>query len=261
MLKPFTRIISTALVCLLGTMVSSLSTATTVQFQTSLGDFEVILFDQGTPATVDNFLAYVEAGDYTDTIFHRSVANFVVQSGGYSLTEEGTLVPISQRPAVTNEPVYSNIRGTIAMAKLGGNANSATSQWFFNLGNNSANLDVQNGGFTVFGIVKDNGMDIVDDIADLPVFNLGSPLDTIPLVDYTVQDAASGVEITKDNFMRIYAIVVTDGAENTLGSIQPLENTLIHGGEPEGDDSGGGSLPLSLLALLIAAAGYRRKYR
>ena len=59
--------------------------------------------------------------------------------------------PITTKPAVINEPVYSNVKGTIAMAKQGGNENSATSQWFFNMSDNSQNLDLQNGGFTVFG--------------------------------------------------------------------------------------------------------------
>ena len=84
-----------------------------------------------------------------------------------------------------NEPFISNIRGTIAMAKLGGDPNSATSQWFINLADNSANLDTQNGGFTVFGHVTGNGMSVADAIAMLNRVNVGSPFDALPVRDYT----------------------------------------------------------------------------
>lgn len=129
---------------------TALSQATTVQIQTVMGDLEVNLFDKDTPATVANFLAYVNAGAYTDSIIHRSVPNFIVQGGGFKYNDAWPPVGIAQNPAVINEPLFSNVRGTIAMAKLGNNPNSATNQWFINLKDNSANLDRQNSGFTVF---------------------------------------------------------------------------------------------------------------
>ena len=94
------------------------------------------------------------------SIFHRSIANFVIQGGGYRI-KSGTLGTVPEGPAVKNEPHPGNpgnIFGTIAMAKLGGDPNSATNQWFFNLGDNRVapndlGLDTQNGGFTVFGKV------------------------------------------------------------------------------------------------------------
>jgi len=92
---------------------------------------------------------------------HRCIPGFVVQGGGFSSTNQlssNLLAVIHDVPSfgpITNEfnlgPRLSNIYGTIAMAKAGGDPNSASSQWFFNLGDNSANLDNQNGGFTVFG--------------------------------------------------------------------------------------------------------------
>ena len=72
------------------------------------------------------------------------------------------------------------------MAKIDGAADSATSQWFINLVDNSATLDTQNGGFTVFGRVLGDGMTVADAIAALPVFNFGTPFDTVPLRDYTI---------------------------------------------------------------------------
>src|SRR5688572_26014281 len=83
--------------------------ATTVQFQTSMGDFEVNLFDKTTPATVANFLKYVGDGAYDDTYIHRSVPDFVVQGGGFVFDyEEQKGSPITTHPTVANEPKLAN---------------------------------------------------------------------------------------------------------------------------------------------------------
>ena len=148
--------------------------ATIVEVETDLGTVEINLYDNATPATVTNFLNYVNSGAFTDSIFHRSVPGFVIQGGGFITDINAQVSEIMTNPAVTNEPVYSNVRGTIAMAKLGNDPNSATSQWFINLANNAANLDDQNGGFTVFGEVT-AGMDVVDTIAGLPRLRLWDP--------------------------------------------------------------------------------------
>jgi peptidyl-prolyl cis-trans isomerase A (cyclophilin A) len=136
-----------------------------------------------TPATVANFLSYVDGGHYANTFIHRSVPGFVVQGGGFTVTNTSpvTVPSVTQFPAVVNEPGNTNVRGTIAMAKLGSDPNSATNQWFFNLANNAANLDAQNGGFTAFGRVLGGGMAAVDAMAQVPRFGYGSPFDTIPL--------------------------------------------------------------------------------
>jgi peptidyl-prolyl cis-trans isomerase A (cyclophilin A) len=228
--------------------------ATIVQFQTVLGTFEVNLYDQSTPATVANFLAYVNAGAYDNAVFHRVVNGFVAQGGGYTYEGTETLAPIAQNPAVVNEPTFSNVRGTIAMAKLSGNANSATNQWFINLGDNSANLDAQNGGFTVFGQVIGNGMDVLDAINALPKFNFGSSFDTIPLRDYTAQNATDGVEITDRHLVLVTAIVVIDGAANTAAALSPVPNTLINAPPatpPAASSGGGGGGGVGLGSLLL----------
>jgi peptidyl-prolyl cis-trans isomerase A (cyclophilin A) len=240
--------------------------ATIVQFQTVLGTFEVNLYDQSTPATVANFLAYVNAGAYDNAVFHRVVNGFVAQGGGYTYEGTDTLAPIVQNAAVVNEPAFSNVRGTIAMAKLSGNANSATNQWFINLGNNSANLDAQNGGFTVFGQVIGNGMDVLDAINALPKFAFASPFDTIPLRDYTTQNATDGVEITDRHLVLVTAIVVLDGAANTAAGLSPVPNTLINAPPAtpppaSSDGGGGGAMGLgSLLALGVLGMLRRRRW-
>jgi len=114
-------------------LLSAEASATIVRFTTPIGNFDVNLYDKKTPATVANFLAYVKGGSYNNVVMHRSVSGFVVQGGGYTFTGALPFSTITEKAAVTNEPVYSNIRGTIAMAKLSGNANSATSQWFINV--------------------------------------------------------------------------------------------------------------------------------
>ncbi|ERN40551.1 peptidyl-prolyl cis-trans isomerase (rotamase) - cyclophilin family [Rubidibacter lacunae KORDI 51-2] len=153
------------------------------------GATNVVLFDQadeGAPLTVQNFSNYVNDGDYVNSIIHRLVSDFVIQGGGFvvdGLAEElaqndassgaGSTSLVPTDPPVQNEfsSDRSNVRGTIAMAKVGGDPDSATSQWFFNLGDNSSNLDSQNGGFTVFGeVLSEDDLETLDTIAALPVF-------------------------------------------------------------------------------------------
>ena len=158
--------------------------ATTIRLQTTLGIVDIQLFDSAAPATVENFLAYLNSGAYDNTFIHRSVPGFIVQGGGYALgSTPNSTVPLSARAPVVNEfsASRSNLRGTIAMAKLGGDPNSATCEWFINLANNSANLDNQNGGFTVFGKVLGNGMAIVDAIAALPTVDASGAFSDLPL--------------------------------------------------------------------------------
>jgi cyclophilin family peptidyl-prolyl cis-trans isomerase len=145
---------------------------TLAQFRTVFGNLDVELYDQQKPVTVRNFERLVQSGAYQNTFFHRVQPGFVAQGGGYYTSIPfGTnsfaspwsyLGQVPNFGAISNEfnigPRLSNTNGTLAMAKADGNPNSATSQWFFNLGNNSTNLDNQNGGFTVFGhVVRDTG--------------------------------------------------------------------------------------------------------
>jgi len=159
--------LASALAGMIIALIASTSIAdTVVRFDTVMGTFDVQLFDTTTPITVGNFLNYVRDADYDDSFFHRLVPGFVLQGGGFyydSATDQTEAVPTD--PPIQNEFQVSNTRGTIVMAKLGGDPDSATSQFFFNLTDNSANLDNQNGGFTVFGEVIGSGMDVVDLLA------------------------------------------------------------------------------------------------
>ncbi|MEY4642755.1 MAG: hypothetical protein RLZZ227_2749 [Pseudomonadota bacterium] len=143
------------------------------------GEICMELFPDAAPVTVANFLRYVQDGDYTNSMIHRTVSNFVIQGGGYTVFSDGIRV-VPTDPPIVNEYNQSNLRGTVAMARVGGNVNSATSQWFVNLADNTA-LNTVDGGFTVFARVV-NGMDVVDTIAALPRANFGAPLNETPHV-------------------------------------------------------------------------------
>lgn len=166
----------------------ALAQGTLVRLHTTQGPIDMRLLDAEAPRTVANFLAYVNGGDYPNAFFHRSVRNFVLQSGGFKWLPESSSCcqAVATRGQIQNEfaAARSNVRGTVAMAKLGSNPDSATSQWFVNLADNSANLDAQNGGFTVFARVTTPGMAVVDRIAALPTVNAGGAYSDLPVVDW-----------------------------------------------------------------------------
>ena len=161
---------------------SSGEAGTLAQFRTVFGDVEVELFEQDKPATVENFTRYVNAGLYTNMFAHRLNPGFVLQGGGFYVSNRGQtnqmLTAIPTFAPVTNEYSvgrrFSNTYGTIAMARVGGLTNSATSQWFFNLANN-ASLDTADGGFTVFGRVV-RGTNVLEKFR---TFRVGQPTNTI----------------------------------------------------------------------------------
>ncbi|MEM7412240.1 MAG: peptidylprolyl isomerase [Myxococcota bacterium] len=150
--------------------VPDLSGAVYVQVNTNMGLMTLELYPNTAPNTVQNFLNYMNDGDYDNVVFHRSVPGFVIQTGGFR--DVGPIYAgIPTDPPIANEPCLSNTRGTIAMARLGGQPDSATSQWFVNLVDNLF-LDSTDGvGFTAFGRVIDASLPVADAIAALPIFD------------------------------------------------------------------------------------------
>ena len=124
------------------------------------------------------------------------MSQFIVQGGGFMPVTDPTsgavtaLNPLPSYGPIQNEfsASRSNVAGTIAMAKVGNDPNSATNQWFFNVADNSSNLDNQNGGFTVFGQVLGSGMQLIDAIDGLPTYNLNQYFDP----NYSVDGASGG---------------------------------------------------------------------
>jgi len=236
-----------ALIFTMGLTVN-MANATIVRFETSLGDFDVNLYDETTPQSVANFLTYVTAGSYGNTLFHRSINGFILQGGGFTYDNSWPATSIQTNATVNNEPIYSNVRGTIAYAKLGGQPDSATSQWYFNLTNNNSNdpnsLDNQNGGFTVFGEVTGDGMAIIDSIVALNTFNLSGAFTDIPLQNYT-----EGTDPNDTNIILITSIEVIDSAVNTASGLNP---TATNRSETSSSSSGGGAFNLVMMILLVA---------
>lgn len=169
-----------------------------------------LLEDQlsGAPLTVANFERYIEENKYTDVILHRLVAGFVLQGGGFQWPDQqASPSTIESFAPVANEfsSERSNTRGTIAMAKIGNDPDSATNQWFFNLADNSSNLDNQNGGFTVFGKTKtETDLLFVDILASSPVANAGGVFSSLPYVSLTENT------ITAPDTLRFKSIEIID---------------------------------------------------
>ncbi len=175
------------------TLVSIEDRTPEVLLGTNRGDIRLELFYEDAPQTVHNFLRYVDEGFYTDVLFHRIVADFVIQAGGYVLNgdelveKEATYDPI---PSEAGNG-HSNVRGTISMALRGSDANSADSQFFINLSDENTFLDEprpNSPAFTVFGQVIE-GLDVVDDIAEVETGSR-SGLTDVPVDDVIIEGAS-----------------------------------------------------------------------
>jgi cyclophilin family peptidyl-prolyl cis-trans isomerase len=163
----------------------AVSAGSLARFQTPLGEIEVELFDSDKPVTVQNFIAYVQSGAYTNLFIHRWEPGFVIQAGSFYTADRQSQQPafaaVPRFDAITNEysvgRTFSNSYGTIAMAREPGATNSARADWFFNLGDNSF-LDDVDGGFTVFGRVL-RGTDVLDRFNNTDLTN-GLFMATVP---------------------------------------------------------------------------------
>ena len=153
-------------------------------FESNKGDWCLEMLSAEAPRTVANFLRYVNNGDYASSLIHRSVPGFVIQGGGYDIDSEGLVGTVANYGTIANEFNRSNARGTVSMAKLSGDPNSASNQWFINLADNTFLDAASSGSFTVFAQVA-SGMDVIDRIAGFRVgdlsFILGSPFNETPL--------------------------------------------------------------------------------
>jgi cyclophilin family peptidyl-prolyl cis-trans isomerase len=162
----------------------------------------------------------VNDGDYDGTFIHRVIPGVIIQGGGFAY-EAGEYVRVPQDGPVLNDPCISNTRGTVAMAKMPGDPNSATNQWFINLQDNLG-LDSAEEGFTVFGrVLNEDGMAVANAIASSPItdgrFSLNSPLrntfSQLPLLEPLIE-APGG-----------YDCFPLDDPFNDVGALVDLEVT------------------------------------
>ena len=162
------------------------TTAPKVLLKTSLGDITVELYPDKAPKSVENFLGYVKSGFYDGTIFHRVIANFMIQGGGFSkdLRQKHT------RAAIVNESNngLSNLRDTVAMARTA-DPNSATAQFFINtVDNPRLDYSASNPGYCVFGKVV-GGLDVVAKIGAVPTGAQGPFRSDVPVTPVVIEKA------------------------------------------------------------------------
>ena len=156
-----------------------------VLMTTSLGDILLELDGKRAPISVANFLSYADKEFYDGTIFHRVMGTFMIQGGGFTpgMTKKAT------DPTIKNEwrNGLKNTRGTIAMARLGGQPDSASSQFFINVVDNG-NLDLaqrDGAAYAVFGRVV-AGMDTVDAIREVDV-GMKKGRQDVPIVTVVIE--------------------------------------------------------------------------
>ena len=163
------RLSSLAVIIAAFAAIPALAANPQVEMETTAGTIKLELYPDATPKTVENFLKYVTAGQYDGTQFHRVIKGFMIQGGGYDaeFRQRPTRPPVPIESELSAKAGLSNKPGTVAMARTG-DPNSATSQFFINVGDNGQ-LDFkapnpQGYGYTVFGKVI-GGMDVVEKIA------------------------------------------------------------------------------------------------
>jgi len=178
-------IVTAGLTLVLALPLPAIAANPTVVMKTTAGTVTIVLDIDKAPKTVENFLAYVDAGFYDNTLFHRVIKGFMIQGGGFTkgMKQKET------RPPIENEADngLKNDRGTIAMARTNF-PHSASSQFFINLVDNTflnhTAKTTRGWGYCVFGHVTE-GMDVVDEIAKVPTgtrFGSGD----VPLEDVTI---------------------------------------------------------------------------
>ncbi len=156
-----------------------------VVMETSKGPFTIELYPDKAPETVKNFLAYVDAGFYDGTIFHRVIPKFMIQGGGFTpdMQQKSTRPPVKTE----SDNGLKNLRGTIAMARTQ-DPNSATAQFFINSADNAflnfTAKTVQGWGYAVFGKVV-QGMEVVDEISKVKTGAKGMHRD-VPVEPVTI---------------------------------------------------------------------------
>ncbi len=164
-----------------------------VEFDTTAGKIRVELYPDAAPKTVANFLDYVKAKHFDGTQFHRVIAGFMIQGGGFTpdFMQKPTKPPVANEAEQSSKAGLLNVPGTIAMARTS-DPNSATAQFFINVADNKflnfRSPDPGGIGYTVFGKVV-SGMDVVDKIAKAPTGSGGPFPKDVPVEKVIINKA------------------------------------------------------------------------
>ena len=203
-----------------------------VQFDTVLGKFNVMLREDAAPNHVFNFLQYVNALSYNDSIFHR-LANLsgrgvpqVLQGGEFKASP---FMEIVTTPPVDLEYNLPNALGTLAAARTSA-LNSATSQWYFNLTDNSTSLGQTGNGYTVFGQVIGTGMRIVNGFGAWPTVSdtiLGSRLETLPVFDSAATPVTDDANLAVINSISVIQIYPGAGTSLIQFAVQNSASSVV----------------------------------
>ena len=164
-----------------------------VDLDTSAGKIRIELYPDAAPKTVQNFLAYVKSKQYDGTQFHRVIAGFMIQGGGFTsafVQKRPSRPPLQNEAEQSSKAGLQNAPGTVAMARTG-DPNSATTQFFINVADNAfldhRSPDANGWGYAVFGRVI-AGTDVVDHIKALPTGTRGMHQD-VPTQDVVIERA------------------------------------------------------------------------
>jgi cyclophilin family peptidyl-prolyl cis-trans isomerase len=196
----------------------TVATSTLVNFNTSMGSFQVDLYDPLVGTTVTNFLGYVNSSAYSNTVIHRlqkapTQGIGIVQGGGFTpgaQADQFTHIANMTTPptGITLQDRMANLSGTISMARTG-NPNTATSEWFFNTvddplldGIHTGNPGTDRNGYAVFGQVMAGGMPVVNSIYNLPVKSMSVS------ADFPLRNWSSPQVVTEANYVFINSISV-----------------------------------------------------
>ena len=200
-----------------------------VRVTTNLGAFVIELQRDRAPLTVENFLGYVRAGHYTNTLFHRVIAGFVVQGGG---------VGIDMKPKPVQKPIANeagnglkNLRGTVGLARASG-PHTGDAQFFVNVADNS-DLDPlpTRWGYAVFGRIVE-GMEVVDRISVSPTGSVGPFKSDAPLQAVVIQQVELLADAPAPAATPTPAPAATPSAGETAPAPPPAEPAKDAGAPP-----------------------------
>jgi peptidyl-prolyl cis-trans isomerase A (cyclophilin A) len=188
-----------------------------VRVQTDLGDFTIELFEDDAPITARNFLNYVRSDSFQSTIIHRAEPGFVIQTGKISSNESTNVIePILKGSPISLEYKLPNVLGSVGMARAA-SPDSATSEWFVNLADNTTILGESNdGGYAVFGRIIGDGMTVIRKIENLnrDKYIAEEPFD-VPVINYS----GSGLKVANFVNLKVSEIIAPNYFDNADSSL------------------------------------------